>query len=110
MLYNYDWPGNVRQLKNIIERMVIMSDLEELKEDDMRMIDFETKDDYANSDDGIMITKLMPLRTAIQRIESIIIDKALKQYGSIIKAAEILEVNPSTLHRKRKRGTPAGDG
>ena len=110
MLYNYDWPGNVRQLKNIIERMVIMSDLEELKEDDMRMIDFETKDDYANSDDGIMITKLMPLRTAIQRIESIIIDKALKQYGSIIKAAEILEVNPSTLHRKRKRGIPAGDG
>ena len=110
LLYNYDWPGNVRQLKNIIERMVIMSDLEELKEDDMRMIDFETKDDYANSDDGIMITKLMPLRTAIQRIESIIIDKALKQYGSIIKAAEILEVNPSTLHRKRKRGIPAGDG
>jgi DNA-binding NtrC family response regulator len=52
----------------------------------------------------------MPLRTAIQRIESIIIDKALKQYGSIIKAAEILEVNPSTLHRKRKRGIPAGGG
>ena len=26
MLLNYDWPGNVRQLKNVVERLVIMAD------------------------------------------------------------------------------------
>ena len=109
LLYNHDWPGNVRQLRNVIERMVVLSDRDELHEEDMRMVNLDTRDDCANNDDGIMIKKVMPLKTAIQRIEEIIIDKALKQYGSVLKAAEILEINPSTLHRKKKRWMTADD-
>ena len=42
-------------------------------------------------------------------MKEIIIDKALEQYGVVLKAAEILEINPSTLHRKKRRWMTADD-
>jgi PAS domain S-box-containing protein len=103
LLYSYEWPGNVRQLRNIVERMVTLSDRDELLEEDMSMFELEMRGSSTYSDDAIMVNEIMPLKTAIQRFENIIITKALNQYGSIVKAAEALGIDQSTLHRKRSR-------
>ena len=101
-LYNYDWPGNVRELKNVVERLVILSESGEMNE---KIFDLASQlSIHVNDNDAeISITKLMPLREAINKMEEILIRKAYKEQGSIVKTAEFLKVDPATLHRKIKK-------
>ena len=46
----------------MIERLVVLLDRDELHEEDMRMVNLETRDECANNDDDIMIKKVMPLK------------------------------------------------
>ncbi len=101
-LYNYDWPGNVRELKNVIERLVILSEAGEISESNYDLVN-QFGMHIETDDEEIAVTKLMPLKEAISKVENIIIRKACKEQGSIIKAAELLRLDPSTLHRKIKK-------
>lgn len=100
-LYNYDWPGNVRELKNVVERLVILSDAGEVSESNYDMVNQFGMD--VDDKAEISITKLMPLKEATSKIEEIIIRKAYKEQGSIVKTAQLLKVDPATLHRKIKK-------
>lgn len=101
-LYNYDWPGNVRELKNVVERLVILSDSGEIDENDFDVVNQFGKNTEDEKSE-ISITKPMPLKEAISKMEEILIRKAYKEYGSLVKTAEILKIDPCTLHRKIKR-------
>jgi transcriptional regulator with PAS, ATPase and Fis domain len=99
-LYGYDWPGNVRELKNVIERLVILYDSDEIGEDAYDYIDqLETETVQA-----ITVKWMMPLKQAFHILEEILIKAALKESGTIAKAARFLEIAPSTIHRKIKKG------
>jgi PAS domain S-box-containing protein len=101
-LYNYDWPGNVRELKNFVERLVILSESGEINENTCELVSV-LGTDFKGNDEEISITRLMPLKEAIGKMEEILIRKAYREQGSMAKTAEILKVDPSTLHRKIKK-------
>ena len=94
VLQNHDWRGNVRELKNAVESIVVLSNKEIIG---IGEISSYVKE-YREADDGaINIKGTMHL----EEIEKIVIDHALKKAkGNKSKAAEILGISRKTLHRK----------
>ncbi|MCE9538770.1 MAG: sigma-54 dependent transcriptional regulator [Bacteroidetes bacterium] len=89
-LKNYEWRGNIRELKNIIERAVILCDTETLSIDLLpaEIIHCET-------------TSLSPSVTTLEGMEKIHIQKIIHlAKGNKTKAAELLGIGLTTLYRK----------
>ncbi|HOE31970.1 MAG TPA: sigma 54-interacting transcriptional regulator [Smithella sp.] len=108
-LYTYEWPGNVRELKNVIERMAIMHASQELTEEDLELI-LNINPRQASSDRSLPAPEpAMPvlppsLPKAMDQFEEKWIRQAYQMTGSIVGAAKLLGINPSTIHRKLKKG------
>lgn len=95
LFQEYDWPGNVRQLENIIERLVIITE-EKIVSPYYLPPEFKTNH-------RIPIEGIKPLKEAREETEMKMIQLALNKYGSIRKAAKYLEVDHSTIVRKMKK-------
>lgn len=95
-LLSYEWPGNIRELENLIERLVVLINepLIQLKHLPDFMQDLERKRQT------ITVNGVVPLKQAIEDMESQLIEIAIKEHGSTRKVAKILEVNQSTIVRK----------
>lgn len=97
ILCEYSFPGNVRELSNIIERIVAMAENKKIESKDIPQY-------VRNSVSPFSLEKEeLPLKKAVERMESFIIRKALERYGSQNKAARALGVNQSTIARKIKK-------
>jgi len=108
-LYAYEWPGNVRELKNVIERMAIMYASQELSEEDLELIlNIKPRQDNSVRDippsEPAMPVLPSSLPKAMEQFEEKWIRQAYQMTGSIVKAAKRLGINPSTIHRKLKKG------
>lgn len=105
-LFDYPWPGNVREIKNMIHSIVVMATKDFLKASDLPG---EFASIAACSDSSSMLYSLevgkKPLKQILERIEQDIINDAISTYGSIGKAAMVLQVNRSTLFRKIRKNT-----
>ncbi len=108
MLKNYDWPGNVRQLKNVVERLVIMADEKVL---DYRNLTDHWGKDRDRSGDAIPGTleelksvKRHLLENQFGQIERAFLQKALSAAGGNItqaaKKAGMQRSNFSALMKK----------
>jgi len=92
-LQDYPWPGNIRELKNAIERSVIITHDNELKLTDL-------SSSIANFNPSA------PLNASLQNLDEIEkqhIKTVLLQASSLDEAARVLGINPATLWRKRKK-------
>ena len=88
----HDWPGNIRELKNIVERAVIFCEEEQL---DVNCLPdpYRSKINEGNSN----------LKNVYEKVTREVILEALeKSNGSKSKAAEILNINRRTLYNKMK--------
>jgi len=95
-LLQYSWPGNARELQNIIERLVIVSD-------DSRLVEAEHIAVLLGIDEiGLLSEKEFGLREIIDNVERRIIEKALRTHGTTRKAAQALKIDQSTIVKKRK--------
>ena len=91
-LYNYDFPGNVRELKNMIEKAMIL-----LKGNVLRKADFDA---CAAVSDSLLIENNEPAIT-MEEMGNRMILKALQDAGgNHTKAAQILGISYSTFKRK----------
>jgi len=99
ILYQYDWPGNIRQLENTIERLVVTAPHMLI---DVIALPEEIKQQGPTPHDsgGILITELIRLDEAVADVETQLIRLALDRYKTTTKAAEALGVNQSTISRK----------
>lgn len=93
MLETHDWPGNIRELRNVIERLVIMTPPDTINAKNLVVAE-PTKEDYF---------AFTTLREARDAFEKTFITKKLEENNwNISKTAEILQIERSNLHKKIK--------
>jgi DNA-binding NtrC family response regulator len=98
-LENYNWPGNVRELENVVERAVVLSKSSMIGPEDLPPNIVE----YAESEKTAGYTA-MSLREALEEPEKRIIEMALRRNNwNRQLAADMLEINRTTLYKKMKR-------
>lgn len=90
-LLSYHWPGNVRQLRNVIDSAVVMAAGEEVDPDDLALRDAGTRRDEPRPLESLRIDEW----------ERKLIEEALKRTkGAIPEAAKLLGIGRATLYRK----------
>jgi DNA-binding NtrC family response regulator len=99
-LLAYPWPGNIRQLQNVIRGIVVLHNAKlvtpELLPTDFAISHSKPSDalPHADSNDGDV--------TPLWKVEKTAIEKAIALCsGNIPKAAAMLEISPSTIYRKK---------
>jgi len=92
-LQSYTWPGNIRELVNVIERATILAKGEEVTPDDLpeHITGFRPGEHSAKH------------LVSLAELEREHIKAVLAQTASIEEAARVLRIDPATLWRKRKR-------
>ena len=100
------WPGNVRQLENVVERAVVLSQGDEITRADLpaAICNGALVDSVSQAPEGATDGPPLPLKQALREPEKRIIEQALKWCsGNRERAAEILGINRSTLFHKLKK-------
>jgi len=101
-LQSYDWPGNVRQLRNVVERTVIMAPGDRIGRIDLDLLPAEVLGDQ---DSGAATTAIMgsPLREARETFEREYLRIQIRRFsGNISRTASFIGMERSALHRKLK--------
>lgn len=93
-----DWKGNARQLKNMVERLVVLSANREIT-----VKDLPREEGFAKGKQAIAGELPVSLPQIICQVEDEYIEKAMKQGGSIRKAANLLDISPTALFRRINR-------
>ncbi len=98
-LLAYDYPGNVRELRNLIERLVILSAGDEITEQDARRL----LPTAGNEEPGLQYVEGKTLRELLDEAERGLIRRALDHHlGNVTATAEALGVERSHLYKKMK--------
>ena len=103
MLQTHNWPGNVRQLKNVIERVLILgSDSGEIS-----ATEIPGESQAASDDDGRVVLSgslaTLPLREAREQFEREYLLTQINRFGgNISRTAGFVGMERSALHRKLK--------
>ncbi len=98
----YEWPGNVRQLENVIERCVVLSSTDTVDAEDLPPEIRDEESQFKSAVD-LLPTKL-DLSETLEKIEAAVIRRALVRADFVqVKAAELLNVSKSLLQYKLKK-------
>jgi two-component system, NtrC family, response regulator AlgB len=106
LLRRYPWPGNLRELRNSVERSVILSAGEWIDAADLPR-------EIARPDPGAAGQEpAVGAMVSLERLEELHIRRVLEHCPSFNQATEVLGINLATLYRKRKKLglAPKGDG
>ena len=102
LLYSYDWPGNIRELRNLIERVTILS-LNESKKDSNKLLTEILSENPQKTSDNNTNTLSFPLKEAREQFETnYLINQLKKHNGNVSKTADFIGMERSALHRKLK--------
>ncbi len=110
---NYDWPGNIRQLKNILEWLIIMYGNQKnflIKPSHLppEILGYEYKDNKDNNDnndnkDNVSLKSELSLKEARKIFEADYIKQQLIRFkGNIARTSNFVGMDRSALHRKIK--------
>ena len=101
-LRTYAWPGNLRELRNAIERAVIMAKGDKLAPEDFPAeLRAQTSNGGATAHDGNL--PQVGSLVSLEQLEEAHLRKILERTPSLTEAAHILGIDQATLYRKRKR-------
>src|SRR5215471_4924654 len=111
LFYRYDWPGNVRQLRNCIERAIVLADTQTITLD-LLPLELQSKQDELKSDSkengspvdiASSISGSLKLKEAKKEFELRYIENILEQTsGNITRAAGLLGIHRQSLQQKIK--------
>ena len=102
-LQAYDWPGNVRQLRNVVERTVILTPRERLDAIEPDMLPSEVVGGKLGGVTGVSALMGIPLREARESFEREYLSIQIRRFsGNISKTASFIGMERSALHRKLK--------
>ena len=91
---NYQWPGNIREIENLIQSLVVTRDKELIEVADL-------PNNMVPSAVHVLDNK--SLNDIMADIEKEILQKAFQSYGSIAEVAKVFKVNRTTIFRKLKK-------
>jgi two-component system response regulator HydG len=96
-LQSYDWPGNIRELENAIERAVVLAQFDELTPNDFpdKITKYEAKVELPADDREILTVEEMERRHIVHVMN--------KVEGNKTRAAKLLGFDRRTLYRKLER-------
>lgn len=104
LLQNHCYPGNVRELENIIMSAIAMTDDEHVLSERLISIENSGKTSEESKLDALNEAKVQGLDLFLEGLEKEILEKSLKAYeGNISKTAEALGIKRQTLQHKIKR-------
>ena len=102
-LQAYDWPGNVRQLRNVVERTIILTPRENLEQIEVEMLPEEVLGGKLGGNGGVGAMMGAPLREARENFEREYLTVQIRRFsGNISKTATFIGMERSALHRKLK--------
>lgn len=101
ILKEYAWPGNIRELKNIVERAIIISNGDEIEPDAIPITGSRIERKVCPGSKGLKPTN--NLSKTLQEIEAQYMQEAYEKYGNVRDAAKSLGMNASTFVRKRQK-------
>ncbi|MGY0691927.1 sigma-54 interaction domain-containing protein [Virgibacillus sp. FSP13] len=93
--YAYDWPGNIRELSNLIERLVVTTPNEIIRMENL-------PPDYCDTNKTI-INSIVPLKEAVEAAEEKVLKLAVEKYNNTYEIADALETSQPTVVRKLKK-------
>ena len=102
-LQSYEWPGNVRQLRNVIERTVILTPRDKIGRIEADMLPAELGSNRLSGDTGLTSLMGVPLREARENFEREYLKVQIRRFsGNISRTAGFIGMERSALHRKLK--------
>ena len=93
----YSFPGNVRELYNLVERLTVATEKDQISQEDLPR---NVKEFALQAPHG---TAPSSFRKNVEIYEKTLIENALKRSGSIRKTAQALQVDHATILRKMKK-------
>jgi len=106
-LAGYDWPGNVRQLQNVVERCVVMASGETISVDDLPPGIKDEESQFKGAVD--LLPSSLNLADTLEKIEAQLVRRALAKNDFVqVKAAEALGISKSLLQYKLKKYNISG--
>ena len=100
-LLSYRFPGNVRQLMNICERLVVMSETELIDLQDLPSDIFSSQKKQGRS--AVQLPENIALGEAMERVERSILKRSYAKHRNQYKMAALLGVTQATIARKLKK-------
>ncbi|KAB2336713.1 PAS domain S-box protein [Cytobacillus depressus] len=92
-LTNYSWPGNIRELANLVERLVVTTFHDEIDVSDLPSF---IQPVFPNKEP-------VTLKETVAQVEKSLISKAMQKYGTTRVAAEALGISQSSIVQKMKK-------
>jgi len=100
-LRNYSWPGNILELKNVIQRLLVLSEAEDIDVADVDSALQLQSDQAGSAADSTGINYDLPLREAREQFERLYLLQKLQQTeGNVGKAAKLAGMERTHLYRK----------
>jgi len=96
----YSWPGNLRELRNAIERAVIMAKGNKISLEDLPA---ELRGQTAPAAKGNGAPLEVGSLVSMEKLEEAHLRKVLERTSNLAEAAEVLGIDQATLYRKRKK-------
>lgn len=104
ILENYTWPGNIRQLKNSIERMFVLSSGDNLDSSSLTFCrDLYKKQKDSNNAEAVTVNRFISIPQAVEEVEKQILCHAMKENSSSRQIAKSTGIDQKTVLRKMQK-------
>lgn len=101
LLVCFEWPGNIRELENVIERAVVTLNTDDIDAEALRHFLCCAGRGLGNG--AVTVNRVVSLKSAREELERQLISAAFTEYRNSYRVAEILGISQSTAHRKIHR-------
>ena len=103
-LQEYDWPGNIRELEHLVEKIyVILHKLVVEERDILELLPRIGLGGGQEAEGRVRVKKILPMRRALDAAEKKLLQFAADRFGTGEEMARVLGSSPSNISRKMKR-------
>ncbi|MEW9502071.1 sigma-54 interaction domain-containing protein [Jeotgalibacillus marinus] len=96
--YRYHWPGNIRELSNLLEQIVLLNSADKLNLEHLP-VEYKTEINFPSTE----INEKVTLKKAVETAEENVLKRAVEKYTTTYELAKQLDTSQATIVRKLKK-------